>query len=168
MWLLIALCSGYDECPIHEFDIHGEVRTLRSDGAMNCSMVYFGAGFGDFGHTIQVKAWIEGKRVPEIFYSTNHSLPVNESSKTKFGDKLFMEGGTSQWTVFGIPIDSTDQDVVVSVASAVRPIHPNHACLVLFSLFIFFGVNFATTGVLQFFYFRGAMDPNEYRIADEN
>jgi hypothetical protein len=161
-WMLWWLCLvSFPDGTVHNLDIHGEVQVLHPD--QNASAVYFGAGFGDFGHTVNVRAWKKGIEAP-IDYSENHGANGTWTDRAKT-QGIFMDGGTSQYRVFRVNTTG-DEEVVVSVASTVRPIHPNRATMVLFSFFVFFGVNFIVTGVLQFLYFKGAMDPNEYRIAD--
>ena len=152
-------CGGVG---VPEFDIHGSVKTIEasSDG-----WVYFGAGFGDFGHTVQVRAWdtIESEDISEFYYTLDNTCPTKDSLYST-SSKLFLEGGTSQFAIFAI--NTTASELVVSVASTVRPVHPNSVTLVIYCFFIFFGVNFVLTGTLQFHYFRNAMDPNEYRVPD--
>ena len=162
MWFLIAVASASICDDIHEFDIHGEVTTItpKADG-----WVYFGAGFGDFGHTVNVRIYHPGgEQIHQFYYTLDHTCPTTNSS-TSTSAKLFLEGATSQYAIFGVNATDAPDGLIVSVASTVRPIHPNSASMVIYALFVFFGACFLLTGFLQFHYFRKSMDPNEYRMA---
>ena len=163
MWFLIALALSQTLCDdIPEFDIHGAVATLKPK---ENGWVYFGAGFGDFGHTVNVRLWdpMTHAQIHEFYYTLDHTCPTTESNHST-SSKVFLEGATSQFAIFGVNATGIDE-LVVSVASTVRPIHPNSATMVIYALFLFFGACFMLTGILQFHYFRKAMDPNEYRVA---
>lgn len=162
--LSVAQAAVCPAASITEFDIHGEVKILRTNEE---GWAYFGAGFGDFGHTVQVRIWglHDNKNITKFYYTYDHSCPT-EASKAADSSKLFLEGGTSQYAIFGVPSEP-NTDLVVSIASTVRPIHPHSTTTVIYGILIFFGVNFVITGVLQYLYFNTAMNPNEYKLADE-
>ena len=150
------------DCNPIEFDIHGRLSLLQTDAS---GWVFAGSGFGDFGHTINIHSWPRLNHSEEcnIYLTYDHTCP-NENSTEITGSEIFLSSN-SQYAIFGIKC-SPNEEVVVSVASTVRPIHPNSAQACIYGLFIFFVINFVLTGLLQFFYFRGAMDPNEYRLND--
>lgn len=169
MFLLFCAISAAQTpvCPqaqISEFDIHGEVKVLKANEE---GWVYFGAGFGDFGHTVQVRIWghDDSKNITQFYYTYDHSCPTEKSAVAE-SSKIFLEGGSSQYVIFGVK-STADTELVVSVASTVRPIHPHIATTVIYGIFIFFGVNFVVTGILQYFYFNTAMNPNEYKIDEQ-
>jgi hypothetical protein len=162
MWLF-ALAAARD-CNVTSFDIHGEVRELTPNDS---GWVYFGAGFGDFGHNVEVRVWNTSMQFqPKTIYMTlDHSCPSNSSGNTLHESSVMLEGGTAQFATFGILVDGP---VYASIVSKVRPIHPNTATKVIYALFIFFGGNFLFTGIIQFYWFRTSMDPNEYQLGEGN
>jgi hypothetical protein len=113
-----------------------------------------------------VRAWTTSGELTKFFFSTNNTCPTNES-RVHDGTTLFLEGGTAQYAVFGVDVGAPNVEVVVSVASTVRPIHPHTAAKVIYAFYIFFGCNFVLTGVLQWWFFKTAMDPNEYKLSDK-
>lgn len=161
MFWLAFILGIRQNCDARQFDIHGEVSVLQTNSE---GWAYASVGFGDFGHNIRIHAWEEDDELT-IYMEYGHKCPTNES-KVVEGAKIFLEDN-SQYAIFGFK-SSTPKvgNVTVSIASTVRPIHPNSAETAICSLFVFFTVNFVLAGFLQYFYFRGAMDPNEYRVAD--
>ena len=164
--VLASVAQAANVCtdPITEFDIHGEVKILKANAN---GWAYFGAGFGDFGHTVQVRIWglHDSKNITKFYYTYDHSCPIEQSTAAE-SSKIFLEGGTSQYAIFGVQAPA-DTELVVSIASTVRPIHPHSTTTVIFGILIFFGLNFVVTGIMQYFYFNTAMNPNEYKLTDE-
>ncbi|KAK8885664.1 hypothetical protein M9Y10_041116 [Tritrichomonas musculus] len=160
LWLAFIL-GIRQNCNARQFDIHGEVSVLQTNDK---GWAYAGVGFGDFGHNIRVRAWEVDDELT-IYMEYGHKCPTNES-KIVEGAKIFLES-SSQYAIFGFKSrNARVGNVTVSIASTVRPIHPNSPQTAICSLFVFFTVNFVLAGFLQLYYFRGAMDPNEYRVAE--
>jgi hypothetical protein len=162
LWLF-ALAQARD-CTVTEFDIHGEVRDLTPEP--DKAWVYFGAGFGDFGHNVEVRVWNTSMQfqASHIYMTLDHSCPTN-ATRQMSESGVMLDGGTAQFATFGIDV-GTGNHVYASIVSKVRPIHPNTATKVIYALFIFFGGNFLFTGIVQFYWFRTSMDPNEYQLGE--
>lgn len=159
-WFACLIVSIRENCPAAQFDIHGDINVFQTNEQGWC---YVGVGFGDFGHTVQVHAWENGT-TPEIYVNYGHDCPTVNS--TKVDGKIFLEN-SAQYAIFGFKASSpTPTNITVSIASTVRPIHPNSVQTTIYGFFLFFCVNFVLTGFLQFYYFKNAMDPNEYRVTD--
>ena len=143
---------------VHEFDLHGQAAVLQSGSN---GWAYFGSGYGDFGHTIDIHAFINGKEIDVYHMKGNDLLSTNESEKIS---SPFFADHISQHTIFGVNAGAEGKSVVVTYESHVKPIHPNSAATLVYSLFVFFACNFIIAGVFQFFFFRNAINPNEYNF----
>lgn len=143
---------------MHELNLHGQTAILES-GADGWAL--FGSGYGDFGHTINIHAFIDGKEV-DVYYLTGDELP-NENGTQKIENPYFVDD-TSQNAVFGVNAGESGKRIIVTYASNVFPIHPNSGAALVYSLFVFFAINFAIAGVLQFIFFKNAINPNDYNF----
>ena len=160
LWLAFIL-GIRQNCNAPQFDIYGEVSVLQTNEE---GWAYAGVGFGDFGHNIRIRAWEDDDEL-SIYMEYGHNCPTNAS--TPVTEAKYFLSDNSQYAIFGFKSKTPKvSNITVSIASTVRPIHPNSAETAICSLLVFFTFNFVLAGFLQFFYFRGAMDPNEYRVAD--
>ena len=160
IWLFSLLFTR--NCNVIPFDIHGEFKEIQAD---ENGWAYFGVGFGDFGHTVNVRAYSGNNATEEIYYSFGHDCPTANSTKlTK--NQAFLSDPT-QYAIFGVVVQPNEKANVL-LASNVKPIHPNSAAALIFSFFVFFGINFLVTGILQFFYFKSSMNPLEYQALNQD
>lgn len=142
----------------YEFDIHGGMKEIFTD---DNKMLEFGVSFGDFGHTVQIQAWNTEDQLLTIKYSYTNN-PINISSANVLDTSIVYLNDNSQYAVFAIESEEKNAKVLISVASTVRPVNINSSTALIFSFQVFFGIIFLITGILQYIYYNGAMDPREY------
>lgn len=137
-----------------EFDIHGQVKQLKGN---NDGWAYFTFGFGDFGHNVISKAYLDGNSL-DIYCEYDHAIP--NSTSTKINGSFYFNH-PSQNVICGIN-PGEDKQAIVSVTSLVRPVHINSSTCLIFSIYLFFSINFIVSCVMQWIYFSNSMDPREY------
>lgn len=155
---LFALGSSCKAAVGYNLNIYGQQAKIPVT-ENHCA--YFSITFGDFGHTVDVYAKANGVKVP-VYYNYGFKCPTNETLVK--GSILYDD--PSQIAQFCAYTENATY-VDAFVLSGVRPIAINSSMTLIYSFFIFFAINFLVAGILQFFYFKNAMNPNEY-IAQED
>ncbi|EAY19928.1 hypothetical protein TVAG_130360 [Trichomonas vaginalis G3] len=155
LYSIIALLCN--EQSVQPMDIYGQTEALT----LKSGWAYFSFNYGDFGHTVDIKAWHKGKEISTMYYEYNFTCPTNESEKVEY-EHLY--DNETQTAIVGVNVaDAANGDKVqVSVVSKVRPIAINSAMSLIYGLFLFFSINIVVATILQYFYFKNSMDPREY------
>ena len=144
------------KCTFKSLSLYGQAAIVRSN---EDGWAYFGTTFGDFGHNAEIGARVNGNPV-DIYYQYGYGCPTQNNTRLN-ATKIFLSD-LSQSAVFGALTDPAT-DVVVSIASTVRPIDITSALNTIFIIFLIFTSSFLFTTVSQLYFLNKAVYPGNYQ-----